>query len=42
MRNFHWRSETDYDVDWQTRTYDLNQLETMDLVLSIWGNENIA
>lgn len=42
VRNFHWRSETDYDVDWQTRTYDLNQLETMDLVLSIWGNENIA
>lgn len=42
LRNFHWRSETDYDVDWQTRTYDLNQLETMDSVLSIWGNENIA
>ena len=42
VRNFRWRSETDYDVDWQTRTYDLNQLETMDLVLSIWGNENIA
>lgn len=42
VRNFHWRSETDYDIDWQTRTYDLSKLDSMDLVVSIWGNENIA
>lgn len=42
VRNFHWRGEHDYDIDWQSRTYDLNELDSMDLVLSIWDNENIA
>ncbi|UNU72917.1 DUF4105 domain-containing protein [Moraxella nasovis] len=42
VRNFNWRSEEDYDIRWDTRQYNLDQLDTMDLVLSIWDNENIA
>lgn len=37
VRNFHWRSDDDYDERWDERTYDLSQLRTMDLFLSYWG-----
>jgi hypothetical protein len=42
VRNFTWRSEQDYDARWETRHYDLNQLQGMDLILSYWSLPQIA
>lgn len=42
VRNFAWRSDTDYTINWETRRYDLNALKGVDLFLSYWAGENIA
>jgi hypothetical protein len=42
VRDFAWRSATDYDARWDTRTYDLSRLESVDLVLSYWGRPEVA
>jgi hypothetical protein len=42
VRNFHYRSETDFDEIWETRTYDLSQLRGIDMYLSYWGSPMIA
>jgi hypothetical protein len=42
LRNFNYRSETDYDQRWETRTYDLDQIQGMDMFLSFWGPTQIA
>ncbi len=42
VRNFKYRSETDYDQRWETRTYDLDQIKGVDLFLSFWGPTEIA
>jgi hypothetical protein len=42
VRDFTWRSDTDYVQDWTTRSYDLSQLESADLVLSYWMGPMIA
>lgn len=42
VRNFDWRSETDYTVRWEDREYDLDHLATADLVLSYWMGPAIA
>jgi hypothetical protein len=42
IRNFHYRSETDYDERWDERTYDLSKLLGVDLYLSYWGSPSIA
>ncbi|MVW79466.1 Lnb N-terminal periplasmic domain-containing protein [Bordetella sp. 02P26C-1] len=42
VRDFEWRSPTDFDERWVTRTYDLSQLQSVDLVLSYWGRPAIA
>ncbi|MBP0597588.1 DUF4105 domain-containing protein [Herbaspirillum sp. LeCh32-8] len=42
VRNFAWRSETDYDAHWETRRYDLGQLVSADLLLSYWMGPAIA
>eukprot|EP01030_Chromulinospumella_sphaerica_P015030 gene15030-14829_t len=42
VRNFEWRTETDYTPRWETREYDLSQLQTADLVLSYWMGPKIA
>ena len=42
VRNFHYRSETDFDEIWDTRTYDLSQLRGLDMYLSYWGSPMIA
>jgi hypothetical protein len=34
VRNFTWRSDTDFDVGWYERTYDLNKLESMYYVVA--------
>ena len=42
VRNFEWRSETDYTPLWESRTYDLDRLRSADLVLSYWMGPHIA
>ena len=42
VRNFDYRSETDYTARWETRTYDLSKLRGVDLFLSYWGSPLIA
>lgn len=42
VRNFNYRSESDYDQRWETRTYDLDRISGMDLFLSFWGPTEIA
>lgn len=42
VRNFHYRSETDYDEHWETRTYDLSKLRGVDMFFSFWGSPMIA
>ncbi len=42
VRNFRWRSATDYDAIWETRRYDLSRLASVDLALSYWGRPAIA
>ena len=42
VRNFQYRSETDFDEIWETRTYDLSQLRGIDMYLSYWGSPMMA
>jgi hypothetical protein len=42
VRDFRYRSESDYDARWETRTYDLSKLRTLDLYVSYWGSPAIA
>ena len=37
VRNFDWRSDEDYDIAWESRSYDLRQLASVDLLTSYWG-----
>jgi hypothetical protein len=42
VRNFDWRTETDYTQRWETRGYELNHLRTVDMIMSYWGGPAIA
>ncbi|WP_309566932.1 DUF4105 domain-containing protein [Methylobacillus flagellatus] len=42
VRNFDWRSETDYTPRWERRQYDLGQLRSVDMLLSYWTGPAIA
>jgi hypothetical protein len=42
VRNFSWRSETDYIENWEQRTYDLAKLRSLDLFLGYWMGPSIA
>lgn len=42
VRNFTWRSQTDYDVRWETRDYDLRNLTSVDVICSYWMGPAIA
>ena len=42
VRNFKYRSETDYEARWETRSYDLDKVRGMDMFLSYWGPTLIA
>lgn len=42
IRNFNWRTADDYDARWETQTYDLDTLESVEAALSYWGIEKIA
>ena len=42
VRDFRYRSVEDYDVNWETRTYDLSTLQSLDYFFSYWGSTTIA
>ncbi|MES2433722.1 MAG: DUF4105 domain-containing protein [Pseudomonadota bacterium] len=42
VRNFDWTSDLDAIPHWESRSYDLSQLETVDMITSTWGDPNIA
>jgi len=42
VRNFDWRSETDFTPHWETRIYSLDALKSVDLISSVWSNPAIA
>ena len=42
VRDFDYRSETDFTERWETRTYDLDQLQGVDIFLCFWGPTLIA
>jgi hypothetical protein len=42
VRNFDWRSNTEYTQRWETRSYDLERLDSVDMILSYWAGKAIA
>ena len=42
VRNFDWCSNTDYTQRWETRSYDLDRLDSVDMILSYWSGQAIA
>ncbi len=42
VREFDWRSDTDFTERWTTRRYDLSKLENLDLFLSYWDGPEMA
>ena len=42
IRNFEYRSESDFDPRWETRTYDLNKLDSGDIIAVYWAGKAIA
>lgn len=42
VRNFRWRSNSDYTQAWETRHYDLLKLHSVDMITSYWSSRAIA
>ena len=42
VRNFNYRTETDFDPHWEDRTYDLRKLDSVDIVAVYWAGKPIA
>ncbi|MCD9029545.1 DUF4105 domain-containing protein [Luteimonas sp. BDR2-5] len=42
VRNFDWRSDSDYAPRWETRRYELDRLVEADLILSYWMGPHVA
>ena len=42
VRNFDWRTQTDYTQRWETRSYDLDRLKSVDMIMSYWSGPAIA
>ncbi len=42
IRNFRWRSRTDAEPAWETREYDLRELNGVDFVTSNWGIRGVV
>lgn len=42
VRDFQWRTEEDFDEAWGSRSYDLSQIESLDLFMSYWGGPSMA
>jgi hypothetical protein len=42
VRNFDWRTKSDYTQRWETREYDLEHLDSVDMIMSYWEGAAIA
>jgi hypothetical protein len=42
VRNFDYRTETDYSPRWETRTVELSQLTGIDMAVNYWGSPYMA
>ncbi|WP_109574436.1 DUF4105 domain-containing protein [Aminobacter sp. AP02] len=42
VRDFEWRSNTDFTERWTTKTYDLTKVRTLDLFMSYWAGPEMA
>jgi hypothetical protein len=42
VRNFTWRSPTDFDQRWDRRRYELSKITDVDLIMSYWAGEAVA
>jgi hypothetical protein len=42
VRNFDYRTETDFTPRWETRTYDLSKLDSGDIIAVYWAGKAIA
>ncbi|MHB2169590.1 Lnb N-terminal periplasmic domain-containing protein [Alsobacter sp. R-9] len=42
VRNFDWRTDDSFDQRWETRSYDLSKLRTLDVFLSYWAGPQMA
>jgi hypothetical protein len=42
VRNFDWRSNSDYTQRWESRSYDLTKLTSVDMIMSYWDGWAIA
>jgi hypothetical protein len=42
VRNFDYRSETDFTPRWETRTYNLRKLDSADIIAVYWAGKAIA
>jgi hypothetical protein len=42
VRNFAWRTESDFTPRWETRTVDLDRLEGVDLIGAYWMGDAVA
>lgn len=42
IRNFAWRTETDFSERWEERSYNMAGLQSLDLFLSTWDDSGIA
>jgi hypothetical protein len=42
VRDFDWRSNTDFTERWTTRTYDLSKLQSLDMFMSYWAGPDMA
>jgi len=42
VRFNHYRTREDFDVHYETRTYDLSKLQTVDIFVNYWGMDLIA
>lgn len=42
VRNFHWYNTDQYDIHWETREYNLNELESFDIIISDWGLKKVV
>ena len=42
VRNFDYRTETDFTPRWENRTYDLSKLDSVDIIAVYWAGKAIA
>ena len=42
VRDFDWRTDSDFTEKWSKRSYDLSKLRTLDLFLAYWGGPEMA